>query len=156
MGILIFYKYFTPRRAGQALRSLAYLSPVRDDMFVENNHNHENEPQRGDMFVNKGIDSYILLESSKDELNSFYQFLIDNSQLRFSINGHTDNMGTYEYNQDLSIKRAKSVYNWLINKGIQPSQLEYQGFGKKHPLVNSNDDKSKAINRRVEVQIINK
>ena len=103
--------------------------------------------------VNFDFDSYILLESSEDELNSFYQFLIDNSQLRFSINGHTDNMGTDEYNQELSIKRAKSVYNWLINKGIQQSRLEYQGFGKKYPLVNSTDDKSRAINRRVEVQI---
>jgi len=106
--------------------------------------------------VNFDFDSYILLESSEDELNSFYQFLINNSPLRFTINGHTDNIGTDEYNQDLSIKRAKSVYNWLINKGIQPSRLEYQGFGKKQPLVNSADDKSMAINRRVEVQIINK
>ena len=57
--------------------------------------------------VNFDFDSYILLESSEDELNSFYQFLIDNSQLRFSINGHTDNIGTDEYNQDLSIKKGK-------------------------------------------------
>ena len=54
------------------------------------------------------------------------------------------------------LKRAKSVYNWLINKGIQPSRLEYQGFGKKLPLINSTDDKSRSINRRVEVQILNK
>lgn len=106
--------------------------------------------------VNFDFDSFILLESSEDELNSFYQFLIDNSQLRFSINGHTDNIGTDEYNQELSVKRAKSVYNWLINKGIQPSRLEYQGFGKQQPLVNSTDDKSRAINRRVEAQIISK
>jgi len=105
--------------------------------------------------VNFDFDSYILLESSEEELNSFYQFLIDNSHLRFSINGHTDNMGTDEYNQELSIKRAKSVYNWLINKGIQPPRLEYKGIGKQQPLINSTDDKSRAINRRVEVQIIN-
>ena len=57
--------------------------------------------------VHFDFDSYILLESSEDELNSFYHFLIDNSQLRFRINGHTDNIGTDEYNQDLSIKESQ-------------------------------------------------
>ncbi|HBZ20674.1 MAG TPA: OmpA family protein, partial [Bacteroidales bacterium] len=77
-------------------------------------------------------------------------------ELRFRIDGHTDNIGTDEYNLDLSIKRAKSVYNWLVNKGIQPSRLEYSGFGKRQPLINSTDDNSRGINRRVEVRIINK
>jgi outer membrane protein OmpA-like peptidoglycan-associated protein len=106
--------------------------------------------------INFDFDSYILLKSSEYELNSFYQFLIDNPELRFRIDGHTDNIGTDEYNLDLSIKRAKSVYNWLVNKGIQPSRLEYKGFGKRQPLINSTDDNSRAINRRVEAQIINK
>jgi OmpA-OmpF porin, OOP family len=106
--------------------------------------------------INFNFDSYILLKSSENELNSFCQFLIDNPDLRFRIDGHTDNIGTDEYNLDLSIKRAKSVYNWLVNKGIQPSRLEYTGLGKQQPLINSTDDNSRAINRRVEVQIINK
>ena len=55
MVVLIFYKQFTPRRAGQALRSLAYLSPVRDDLFVEIIHKQKNEPRRGDLFVIAGI-----------------------------------------------------------------------------------------------------
>lgn len=106
--------------------------------------------------INFDFDNYILLKSSEDELNSFYQFLFENPELRFRIDGHTDNIGTDEYNLDLSIKRAKSVYNWLVNKGIQPSRLEYKGFGKRQPLIKSTDDNSRAINRRVEVQIINK
>ena len=106
--------------------------------------------------VNFDFDSYILLKSSEDELNTFYQFLIDNPVLKFRIDGHTDNIGSDEYNQDLSIKRAKSVFNWLVNKGILSSRLDYKGFGKRQPLINSTDDKSRAINRRVEVQIINK
>lgn len=105
--------------------------------------------------INFNFDSYILLKSSEDELSSFCQFLIDNPELRFRIDGHTDNIGTDEYNLDLSIKRAKSVYNWLVNKGIQPSRLEYTGFGKRQPLINSTDDNSRGINRRVEVRIIN-
>jgi outer membrane protein OmpA-like peptidoglycan-associated protein len=104
--------------------------------------------------INFDFDSYILLKSSEDALNSFYQFLIENPGLRFRIDGHTDNIGTDEYNLDLSVRRAKSVYNWLVNKGIQPSRLEYKGFGKRQPLINSTDDNSRAVNRRVEVQII--
>ena len=106
--------------------------------------------------VNFDFDSYILLKSSEETLNTFLQYLSDNPDLRFRICGHTDNIGTDEYNLDLSIKRAKSVYNWLVNKGIQPSRLEYTGFGKREPLINSTDDKSRAVNRRVEVQVINK
>ena len=104
--------------------------------------------------VNFDFDSYILLKSSEGTLNTFLQYIIDNPDLRFRIDGHTDNIGTDEYNLDLSVKRAKSVHNWLVNKGIQSSRLEYKGFGKRQPLVNSIDDKSRAMNRRVEVQII--
>jgi outer membrane protein OmpA-like peptidoglycan-associated protein len=104
--------------------------------------------------VNFDFDSYILLKSSEGTLNTFLQYIIDNPDLRFRIDGHTDNIGTDEYNLDLSVKRAKSVHNWLVNKGIQSSRLEYKGFGKRQPLVNSTDDKSRAMNRRVEVQII--
>ena len=136
------------------------LTLKQPDSVLLRQPTHYNELKEGKTVVlnnvNFDFDSYILLKSSENELNSFYQFLNDNSQLRFSINGHTDYMGTDEYNQELSIIRAKSVYNWLINKGIQSSQLEYQGFGKKQPLVNSTDYKSMAINRRVEVQMLKK
>lgn len=125
------------------LRLMTYLSELKKGKFVVLNN------------VNFDFDSYLLLKSSEDELNTFYQFLVDNPELKFRIDGHTDNIGTDEYNQNLSIKRAKSVYNWLINKGIQPSRLEYKGFGKSRPLIDLADDKSRAINRRVEVQIIN-
>jgi OOP family OmpA-OmpF porin len=119
---------------------------------------HFNEVKEGKAVVlnnvNFDFDSYILLTSSEETLNSFLQYLVDNPELRFSIGGHTDNIGTDEYNLDLSVKRAKSVYNWLVNKGIKPSRLEYTGSGKREPLIDLTDDKSRAINRRVEVRVI--
>jgi outer membrane protein OmpA-like peptidoglycan-associated protein len=119
---------------------------------------HFNEVKEGKAVVlsnvNFDFDSYILLKSSEETLNTFLQYLVDNPELRFRIGGHTDNIGTDEYNLDLSVKRAKSVYNWLVNKGIQPSRLEYTGSGKREPLIDLTDDKSRAINRRVEVRVI--
>ena len=82
------------------------------------------------------------------------EFLKDNSGLRISIEGHTDDIGTEEYNLELSIKRAKSVYNWLVNKGIDPDRLEYRGFGRNRPLYSSTEERYRTINRRVEVKII--
>ncbi len=124
------------------LKLMTYFSDLKEGKAVVLNN------------VNFDFDSYILLKSSEGTLNTFLQYLIDNPDLRFGIGGHTDNIGTDEYNLDLSVKRAKSVYNWFVNKGIQPSRLEYNGFGKRQPLINSTDDKSRAINRRVEVQVI--
>ncbi len=105
--------------------------------------------------VNFDFNSFILLKSSEATLNTFLEFLNENPVLRASIEGHTDDIGTEEYNLELSVKRAKSVYNWLVNRGIQPQRLEFKGYGKKLPLINSTEDKDRAINRRVEVKVIN-
>jgi OmpA-OmpF porin, OOP family len=105
--------------------------------------------------VNFDFNSFILLKSSEATLNTFLEFLNENPTLRVSIEGHTDDIGTEEYNLELSTKRAKSVCNWLVNRGIQQQRLEYKGYGKKQPLINSTEDKNRAINRRVEVKVIN-
>ena len=122
------------------LNRLKYFNPLQEGMSVVLNN------------IRFDFDSYILLESSEAELNTFYQFLTSNPDLRFRIDGHTDNIGTEEYNNNLSLKRAKSVYDWLVNKGIQASRMQYKGFGKSQPLIDSNDEKARSVNRRVEVK----
>jgi OmpA-OmpF porin, OOP family len=103
--------------------------------------------------VNFEFDSFKLLPISDTILKTLLTFLRDNPKIKLVISGHTDDIGTEEYNLDLSINRAKSVYNWLINNGIDSTRLDYKGFGKSVPLYKETDEKFRALNRRVEVKI---
>ncbi len=104
--------------------------------------------------VNFEFDSFVLLRSSEEILNTLRNYLNNNPDIRISIEGHTDDIGTVEYNLELSINRAKSVYNWLIIKGIESKRLSFTGFGKSRPLYYDTEEKYRALNRRVEVRII--
>jgi OOP family OmpA-OmpF porin len=81
--------------------------------------------------------------------------------LRFvNVNGHTDRLGSAQYNQKLSEKRAEAVKAYLVSKGVDASKVETYGFGKTLPVKSCPDQKSRkalieclAPNRRVEVEI---
>lgn len=105
--------------------------------------------------VNFEFDRYNLLPASEDILTTLLNYLEENPEIKICIEGHTDDIGTEQYNYDLSINRAKSVYNWLTNKGINSTRLRFTGFGKSRPIFNEKDEKHRALNRRVEVRIIN-
>lgn len=84
--------------------------------------------------ANLEFDSYRLLPFSDTILKTLLTFLSVNPKIKLVISGHTDDIGSEEYNLDLSINRAKSVYNWLINNGIDSTRLAYKGFGKSVPF----------------------
>jgi outer membrane protein OmpA-like peptidoglycan-associated protein len=71
------------------------------------------------------------------------------------IEGHTDNIGSEEYNLDLSRRRAESVRGKLIRDGVGPDRITTVGYGKKYPAVSNDTDANRALNRRVEVIILN-
>ena len=101
------------------------------------------------------FDKFSLKQESFVELNKLEGMLLDNPNMRIEIAGHTDYIGTDEYNRQLSVKRATAVVNFLINKGIAPTRLETQGYGKTRPIA-SNDDEidGRELNRRVEFKIL--
>jgi len=70
-----------------------------------------------------------------------------------SVVGHTDTVGTKEYNYSLSMKRAKTVASILTGKGIDPSVLEITSHGKDNPLVPTGDQVPEPRNRRVEITV---
>jgi OmpA-OmpF porin, OOP family len=106
--------------------------------------------------VNFEFNSYVLLPDADTILKTLLTYLNNNPGIRILISGHTDDIGSEQYNLDLSINRAKSVYKWLINNGIELGRLEFTGFGKSRPLFKDTDEKSRSLNRRVEVKILNK
>ena len=73
---------------------------------------------------------------------------------RFSIDGHTDSVGSASLNQKLSEERAYSVMNYLIENGIASSRLEAAGYGEDRPIASNNSRAGRGTNRRVEINLI--
>jgi len=103
----------------------------------------------------------VLFDTGRAELKSgagrkmdqLGQFLVEHSDRRVQIDGFTDSIGTDSYNEDLSQRRADSVKTALINRGVQPSRIGTEGYGKAYPVANNNDSGGRQLNRRVEVVI---
>ncbi|MCT4600822.1 MAG: OmpA family protein [Marinifilaceae bacterium] len=95
-----------------------------------------------------------LIKSSSLILNLLVEYLKINDNLRFEIAGHTDNIGSKEYNMNLSTARAKTIYEYLINKGISKLRLTFKGYGKSQPISNNNTEAGRAINRRCEIRFL--
>ncbi len=91
-----------------------------------------------------------LKAESLPTLKMILGLLNEDQELKFSIEGHTDNQGGKEMNQPLSERRAEAVKNWLEGKGIEPSRLKTGGFGDSKPIDSNNNMEGRANNRRVE------
>ncbi len=100
------------------------------------------------------IDSYELQDKSSAELGRLFQFLETNNEIRVEIGGHTDNTGSETHNKQLSLNRAKSVYDYLISKGITTSRILFKGYGSSLPVDSNNTEKGRQKNRRTEFKII--
>ncbi|GAB4249217.1 MAG: hypothetical protein Kow0027_12000 [Saprospiraceae bacterium] len=95
-----------------------------------------------------------LLPKSRVELDKLYDLLVQNPALKIQINGHTDNVGSEQDNLELSLNRAKAVYDYLVEKGIDPGRLRYKGFGETKPVSSNDTEEGRSQNRRTEFQII--
>lgn len=95
-----------------------------------------------------------LKTSSYPELDRIYKFLSDNPDIKLEISGHTDNVGSYAINLSLSKQRAASVVDYLVLKGIQESRIHSVGFSYDKPIAPNDSDENRALNRRVEFEII--
>lgn len=95
-----------------------------------------------------------ILPASYAELDRLVKLIRENPTLRFEISAHTDNVGNASYNLRLSMMRAQSVANYLIENGVNPSKLKSKGYGMTQPKVPNTTDENKAINRRVEFMLL--
>ena len=98
--------------------------------------------------------NFDFLPKSKEELDDLASVLNEFPKLVIHIMGHSDNVGSYQANVELSQQRAKMVYNYLISKGIAANRLSYEGFGPDKPLTENITEQDRAANRRVEFVIL--
>jgi outer membrane protein OmpA-like peptidoglycan-associated protein len=110
------------------------------------------EAARFDLLVNFAFDSDRLTPAAKENLDQFAKALKDPrlKGKKFEIEGHTDAVGTENYNQELSERRAAAVVSYLASQGLDPSLLAAKGFGKTKPRV---PDPYSPQNRRVETHL---
>lgn len=96
-----------------------------------------------------------LKPESAAELDRLVALLKPAPNLKIQINGHTDNVGNDAANQQLSEQRAKSVHDYLIEKGIEPARLRFKGFGENKPVETNDTPEGRARNRRTEFELWN-
>jgi outer membrane protein OmpA-like peptidoglycan-associated protein len=103
-----------------------------------------------------GVDSDKLLPESNDILDEVVMVMSKNEKVHIRVEGHTDNTGDKNHNQDLSTRRAASVMAYLTSKGIAADRLDSTGCGQGTPIADNATEDGKATNRRVEFVIIHK
>lgn len=108
---------------------------------------------------NGSVALYINFETGKSEIKSESMAIVDqiaqmmeaNPDLRISIEGHTDNVGSPASNKTLSENRAKSVMNAVAAKGVEKSRMTSKGWGQEKPVDTNTSETGRAKNRRVEI-----
>jgi outer membrane protein OmpA-like peptidoglycan-associated protein len=100
------------------------------------------------------FDRATIRQENRELLSRVAGILLTSSDYRVQIFGHTDDVGTEQYNQVLSERRAGAVRDYLITAGIDPEIITSKGFGKSSPLVQETSVLTRARNRRVELAVI--
>ena len=119
-----------------------YLTPIKSGASIVLNNI---------FFANN---SFELEDRSTSELESIVAFLTLNPSVSMELGGHTDDVGSDVANMELSLKRAKSVYDYLINAGVAASKLKYKGYGETKPVVPNTTEGNRAKNRRIEFKVL--
>ncbi len=86
-------------------------------------------------------------------LNEVASVLAQYPKTYIDVLGHTDSDGSDAYNQTLSERRAQSVADYLVSKGVQSARLATRGYGESQPIASNATEEGKAANRRVEIKI---
>ena len=92
----------------------------------------------------------VIKPESMGEINRIVKLMNDNPELKFEVQGHTDNTGSAAQNQTLSEQRAKAIVDKLVEMGIAANRLSSVGKGQTSPLADNSTNEGRAKNRRVE------
>lgn len=95
--------------------------------------------------------SYELLPGARERLAKVSGIVLAYPSLHLAVEGHTDSVGSDEYNQELSEQRANAVRDYLIEQGITADAIEARGFGKTQPIATNDTPEGRQQNRRVEL-----
>ena len=135
-------------------------STINDSNFFEqyfkkvNVNTDESNKYKSDKNVEFSFDNYSITRGYKVFLDSLKEFIEQHENISVIIEGHTDNVGSEQYNMALSQRRATSVLNYLTEQGIDKKILTAKGLGEVKPIASNANPTGRALNRRTEIYII--
>lgn len=103
--------------------------------------------------VSFDLDSDVVRPGLYNELDRIAQIMIKYPQTSILVEGHTDSTGSEAYNQQLSERRANSVKNLLVQRGVQSYRIHILGYGESRPVATNATPEGRQMNRRVEIRI---
>lgn len=111
----------------------------------------EFEPVTLSSEVNFAFDSEALRPQAEVTLDEVARRLREHTDVSIRIEGHTDSVGSAQYNQGLSERRANSVRDYLVSQGVAEDRMMAVGYGEQRPVATNETDEGRALNRRVEI-----
>ena len=103
------------------------------------------------LYINFDTGKSVIRDESMPIIDQIVQMLNSNPELKLSVEGHTDNVGSPASNKTLSEARAKSVVSAIVSQGVAADRLSPVGFGQDKPIADNSTDEGRAKNRRVEL-----
>src|SRR5688572_29156918 len=136
----------------------ARLKQKQDSVITQANAgNLKHEPlvlEKATLHFNFEFNSTSLDKETTEYLDELAQALTDNPELKIKLVGHTDNVGSAKFNQRLSVNRAQTLKDYLVEKGVDGERITSDGKGMTEPLNNNETEEDRAKNRRVELTIL--
>jgi OOP family OmpA-OmpF porin len=101
------------------------------------------------------FDKSVLKPAGKEAIHGIDEDIKSSKSKVVDINivGHTDSVGTEEYNQELSVRRANAVKDYMVSEGIDPGIIDVKGMGEADPVASNATAEGRAQNRRVEISV---
>lgn len=151
-------------KEGAAEHFLAQAEEKRSDLVIEElkaklSELNPRQTDRGIVLtigdVLFAFDSAELSAAAQKPLNKLARYMRNNPGLRVRIEGYTDSIGSKSYNQKLSLARAQSVANAMIDRGVAPERMTVVGYGESNPVAPNSTEYGRQQNRRVNFVILN-
>ena len=134
----------TQETAYKEIRRDLYLMPLAVGQLVRLNHIYFEQSKHN------------LLETSFEELNRVATLMKENPTMEIQLEGHTDNVGDFMLNVELSRNRVSAVKDYLVSKGVEEKRILVKGYGSTRPVASNSNEKTRQQNRRVEFLILKK
>lgn len=109
----------------------------------------------GARYINFETGSAVIANAKSAELDEILLMAKSCPEMRFAIEGHTDNRARDAYNQALSEARAAAVKNWMVERGLPADRFETAGYGETKPVADNASSEGRALNRRIEIRVLN-
>lgn len=142
---------------GGGARQVAAVEPTPEPApapIVDNEPEPAPEVVRVELDVKFDFDKSRVREESYSDIKNLADFMQQYPQTTTVVEGHTDSVGTDQYNQRLSERRAEAVRNVLVNEyGVQGNRVNSVGYGESRPVADNSTEEGRQINRRVEAEV---